>query len=95
MKYLVIAMLFMLTGCGDDGVPQLKKEVPIPAEKVLSTRFTVESQGRFDAGYGSNTREILIITDTKTKRQYLAITGCGTTELMQETVGKTTITKEE
>ena len=58
-------------------------------------RFTVASYGTFCAGYSNNVREILIVTDTKTKKQYLAITGCGTTELRTETHDKIITTVEE
>lgn len=48
-------------------------------------RFLVESYGAIHAGYGDHMREILIITDSKTGKQYLTVTGCGTTELWTET----------
>jgi hypothetical protein len=78
---------FILLG-GDCDLPEkLPVQKKIAAEKKPSKRFTLESFGSFDAGYSLNTREILIITDTETKKKYLAITGCGVTEMVDE--GKT------
>jgi len=50
--------------------------------------------GTFNAGYGDNVREILILTDNKTGIQYLSVTGCGTTEMRSEKSGKSTKTVE-
>ncbi len=84
-------LMLALAGCRD--VEEI--EVQSPGEKNTSTRFTAESQGAFKAGYGDHTREILLITDTRTGKKYLAVTGCGVTELWQETEGKHTRTVEE
>jgi hypothetical protein len=45
--------------------------------EVTNHRFTVKSCGHFYAGYESNKREILVLTDTETKKEYLVVTGCG------------------
>ena len=66
-----------------------------PAEQTATKRFTAEYQGKFNAGYGSHERAILVITDTTTGRKYLAITGCGVTELFTEGSGKNAHTVEE
>ena len=94
MKKILPLLFLFLVGCGDDGVPRVEKGIPRPVEKT-TTRFTVESQCKFDAGYGDNVREVLIVTDTQTGHRYLAITGCGVTELHKETTGKVTVTREE
>lgn len=60
-----------------------------------SDRFRVTSHGSFKAGYDNNVREIIVIEDTTTGVQYLAVTGCGTTELVRVKSGKSTVTKEE
>lgn len=52
-------------------------------------RFTVTKHGKFDAGFGNNTREIVIITDTQTKRTYLGVTGVGVTEMRSESTTST------
>lgn len=44
-------------------------------------RFSAEFHGEFRGGYNDNIRHIFVITDAQTQKQYLAITGCGTTEL--------------
>ena len=94
MKILCALVFLILAGCSDDGVPIVNKSLPpVPAEKT--TRFLVQSQCKFQAGYNDNIREILIVTDTTTNNKYLAITGCGVTELREVTTGKTTVTREE
>ena len=84
----IIGLLALATsGC------EFQQESGPTTAKILDVRgnnpgrFTVASYGTFDAGLHNNTREILIVTDTKTHKQYLAITGCGTTELYTETQG--------
>ncbi len=62
---------------------------------VETKRFTVEHQLYFTGGYNNNQREVFIVTDTQTGIQYLAITGCGTTELHTARSGKSTIHVEE
>ncbi len=78
-----------LTGCRD------VEEVAVSTPPEKGTRFNVQSQGAFEAGYGNHPREILILTDTKTGKQYLAVTGCGTTEMHTEGSGKNAHTVEE
>jgi uncharacterized protein YcfL len=81
MKKLILLILlsFLLISC----------EGEIPVSKTnTSKRFSVESQGGFNAGYSNHEREILIITDTETGKKYLGITGVGVTEMFQS--GKTT-----
>jgi hypothetical protein len=75
--------------------PDAKREVfDVPKQQVEGERFTVVSHGRFKAGFENNVREILIITDTQTKRAYLGITGVGVTELRTEKEGKHDVTVE-
>jgi hypothetical protein len=99
---LIMAGLFLACGCGGPPAPAeaapLPKAAPVHIDARPGTapdRFTVESHGGFNAGYDHNTREIMIVTDTQTGIQYLAVTGCGTTELRRVQRGKTTVTEEE
>jgi hypothetical protein len=78
---LVIVALAVLSSC-DNGGEHLAVQKPV--EKA-PTKWKIETQGYFTAGYGNNPREILIITSPKGQR-FLAITGCGVTELHEETV---------
>lgn len=54
--------------------------------EVSSKRFTAEFYGEFNGGFQNHVRQIFIVTDTlaSPSRQYLAITGCGVTELFTE-----------
>jgi hypothetical protein len=38
-------------------------------------------EGEFNAGYNSNLRQVFTLTDQQTGYKYLAITGCGVSEL--------------
>jgi hypothetical protein len=93
---LIIVGMFVSVVCGS-GSPA--ENTPItPEQKPIyddTGRFTVHSFGRFYGGFDNNEREIFIITDTTTKKQYLAITGCGTTELKLKVSDKFTNTVEE
>ena len=76
---LACAAALAILGC-DKSAEQ--SPTPAKAVKVDGTpRFLVKSHGTFCAGYCGHEREILIVTDTQTKREYLAITGVGVTEL--------------
>lgn len=71
----------------------------ISAENSNSKRFVAEFYGEFNGGYQNNIRQIFVIKDNNTSAEYLAITGCGVTELRDIRVrsGKTTktVTVEE
>lgn len=60
--------------------PTLPTEKPAMVEK--SDRFKISSHGSFAAGHGAHIREILIIKDTKTGKEYLGVTGVGVTEIV-------------
>ncbi len=96
-KPLLFACL-LLAGCEPYEESALKKPLaeraprkatPIAAADASETadgrkRFTIESHGKFRAGFDNNVREILTITDTKTGATYLGITGVGISELRTE-----------
>jgi len=92
---IAILLCIVLQGCGQSPPdPKLinKEDATVPPEiKTIKVekeqRFTVKSYGYFEAGYDNNKREILIVTDTKLQKEYLAITGCGVTEIVHR--GKT------
>ena len=101
---IIIAASLIIAGCGDPPHedPKVKgKEYNEHGHPLIrdNGRFAIEAQTRFRAGFNDNIRDILIITDRKSGHRYLAITGCGITELRQETrrSGKTstTVTLEE
>jgi hypothetical protein len=75
-----------VVGCDDKKAPtdvEIKPR-PIPLEQPSQKRFVIESQGSVEAGYNNCVREVLIITDTKTGRTYLAVTDCGITSLQED-----------
>lgn len=89
---VAIIVLMGLLGCGeieksDNYIPVLPPTSKKVEAEIINSRFTIRSFGKFKAGYNDNEREILIITDTETKKEYLSITGCGTTEVVHK--GKT------
>ena len=100
---LIFTGLFFGCGCGESTRHSAEAAPPPKAAPVAlggragtsPDRFRVESHGGFSGGYGNHEREILILTDTQTGIQYLAVTGCGTTELRQVKQRKKTVTEEE
>ena len=89
MKKLILITPLLFIGCEANPQPRLDVDRSPPAENpkptvpvpVVSDRFKLKSEGIFQAGYNNHEREIIIVTDTQTKKQYLFITGCGGTEL--------------
>ena len=92
-----MTVLWLCLSCKDESeAPDKTVSVfGVPKQQVEGARFAVERCGSFQAGYGNNVREILIITDSSTGKKYLAITGTGVTELHTEKSNNNTVTKEE
>lgn len=94
-SFLFLAMIFGLSGCLDeaDEIPKAKggrmPEDTKATEAQKGKRFKVESQGWFKAGTNDTPREIVIVTDIKTGKEYLGITGVGISELVKQ--GKSTV----
>jgi len=93
MRYIGTLLVFtvlLLSGCQDpeDEIKTAKAAKPVEAPSATGARFVIEKHGWFKAGHQDNPREILIITDTKTHKEYLGVTGVGITELVKE--GKST-----
>ena len=63
--------------------------------KAEVARWTAVSQGYFYGGFNNNVREIFTLHDNLTGRDFMAVTGCGVTEMHDERVGKRTIQQEE
>jgi hypothetical protein len=84
MNKSIFLIPLILLGCGTS-------QKPGDSSKVDTGRFEATYQGTFDCGKSDreSKRAIYIITDTKTKKSYLAVQGCGTTELVSESSGKT------
>jgi predicted small lipoprotein YifL len=82
------AAVVALTGCKEDeptAPPDPDATVRVdnaPVSQVEGARFKVATHGTFQAV--SYTREILVITDTKTGQKFLGITGVGVSELRRE-----------
>lgn len=111
MKKICLLLIFC-AGCGSNSNSPTTQPSGPPSKEVASewknNRFLVQTYGKFNAGYENHTREILVIIDTSSKKQYLAITGCGVAELYTTTeatvsvngdgdleVNSKTVTKEE
>ena len=78
---------------------QEQKQIPVADQTVQAEvggkRFRAAFHGEFKGGYDNNVRHIFIITDSKTGKQYLTITGCGVTELRTVTDDDSSVTLEE
>jgi ferredoxin-like protein FixX len=66
------------------------------SSSVDTGRFAAQYQGCFRCGTGDReaVRSMYIITDASTGIQYLAVQGCGTSQLVTEKSGKSTVTVE-
>lgn len=99
-RHLALVLLALLplalTGCNDQApalpADTVQGRTPMGAE---GARFVAMSHGSIYGGYGSHPREVFVLTDRTTGRQYLVVTGAGCTELWTEKSGKTTKTVEE
>uniref|UniRef100_A0A6M3IT57 Uncharacterized protein n=1 Tax=viral metagenome TaxID=1070528 RepID=A0A6M3IT57_9ZZZZ len=85
MKYVFAALVLVLCGC--IGTPKIRVN---RSKEERPTGWIIDSQGVFHAGYGRHDREILIIVSPEGKK-YLAITGCGVTEVFPGVDGKSTV----
>lgn len=75
-------MLLCLTGCDMPAPTGEVRQSRVSQKQAEGTRFIVESYSCFQAaGYQ---REILVITDTRTGKEYLVIAGCGVEEMPKE-----------
>lgn len=76
-------------------VPVANKAAPTP--ETQPKRFSAEFHGEFFGGFQNHVRQIFILTDNQTGYKYLAVTGCGVSELRLEEYqvkeGKNTVTK--
>ncbi len=86
LTFLAIAALM---GCNGNIAPGQATTVP-------TGRFSAQAQGTFNCSDADreNYRSIYIITDTLTGVQYLAVQGCGTSQLVTESHGKHSTTVE-
>jgi len=81
--YLFLASPLLLTSCdiSETSVSSSVKYTPAPTNSI--TRFEIQSQGTFNAGYNNSSREVLLIKDTKTGVEYLGITDVSLIKLIQ------------
>ena len=76
------AVVAFLHGCEQqENLKYIKTVDKTIQAEASDKRFSAEFHGEFRGGYDNNIRHIFVITDAQTRKQYLAITGCGTTEL--------------
>lgn len=98
MKAGILVAALLLAGCSDR-TTNTPMSAPAPRGPDLGpppqTRVTVERIGAFrdDLAY-NDLRGIYIITDRKTGREYLGISGVGIAEVASHQVGKTRVGDE-
>ncbi len=80
--YLFLTSLLLLTSC-DTRVSTTPAVTYKPAPTNIITRFEIQSQGIFKAGYANSERELFLIKDTKTGVEYLGITDASLIKLKQ------------
>ncbi len=92
MAVAIALILMTMVGCKSE--PSSRPHTRLD-QFENSGRFNVESHGSFYAGHRDNRREIVIITDSKTKKSYIGVTGVGVTELYEVSDGETSEWVEE
>ncbi len=96
MKYLLFVLL--LTGCGPEptmfqGRTGDASNSPMVVE---DDRFKVERAAVFEDELAFNSkRAIYIVTDKKSERQYLGVSGIGITEIGSHNCGKNCTAQDE
>lgn len=72
-------LAFLLAGCEDSSRVKV-----VQKQEANPTRFVTQYMGFFQASAEdrANHRSIYLITDSKTKVEYLAVEGCGTAQLV-------------
>lgn len=82
-------LLWLAAGCSDSKVDIAGKPSELENPR-FPTRFGAEFVGAFDSyGYGLSSHGVFIVTDTKTGDVFVAIEGCGVTQVKTESRGKT------
>lgn len=80
--YPFLTSLLLLVSCDTEiSVSSAVKFTPAPTNSI--TRFEIQSQGTFNAGYNNSSREVLLIKDTKTGQEYFGITDVSLIKLIQ------------
>ncbi len=98
MKTLLVLSVLFLSACDNEGTGRL---VDTPGKTMPEasgpSRFSVVYQGSFVAASKDRAtyRAIYLVTDTTTGIQYLALEGCGTSQLVVESNGKVSRTVEQ
>ena len=110
MKKLItqIAILFisiMFVGCelnkDYDSIPSVgdRVKIPVQTETIVSVppklRYDLKKvQTFFDSDAYNNVRNVYILVDNETGKEYLGISGIGITEMGKHTQTKSTVTDE-
>jgi hypothetical protein len=77
------AVVALLHGCEQqENLKAIQTVDKTVQAESANKRFSAEFHGEFRGGYNDHIRHIFVITDAQTRKQYLSITGCGTTELI-------------
>jgi len=84
MRFPLLILILALAGCESP-----EQTAGLQAD-IKPGRFVVESHGAFKCNGPDreSKRAIYVITDTETGVRYLAVQGCGTSQLVTESDGK-------
>lgn len=96
MKHKLILLALLLCACGPR--PPVQSN-PVPVNTETSGRIVVVDASVFRDAKG-NSRDILVLRDTETGKEYLAVLGAGVTQIVEECTYNpgtktTTCTEEE
>lgn len=83
--WLIISLLFTVA-CDSQKQPSVDPYAVVVTggSGLEGARFTVRREGEFNAGFENNKRELLLVVDSKTGKEYLAITDCSVIELVSK-----------
>lgn len=105
----VVAFSLIFSGCEDQQmepksiIPSVGNQVTIPIEKEITTVKVVQPKQRFDlkkvqtfedSDAYSRVRNIYILVDNDSGKEYIGVSGIGIVEQGQHTSGKSTIKDE-
>lgn len=97
IRYAVIIAAMLLSACGPSVDMPMYEQTDRPSGMGINNdgRFKVERVGVFKDNLAYNDkRGIYVITDTKTGREYLGVSGIGVSDLASHPSGKVNISDE-
>lgn len=96
MKYLMLFILLLFSGCGEtDYLPNVGSGQQPAMTVQSSSNFILEKVQRFrDTDAYGDVRAVYILKDSKTGKEYIGVSGIGISERGNHTSGKSSVQDE-